>query len=199
MQTCVKHLPFPSCTAMPFLPPGCRPEQEAPACAGRKAQQQGRLSALPLPVKLANLQEELSSAHATLREGNFDARISEATAALAAAREDYDAQTKRAQELRGRRNRLTAASESATRLRVAQEALQEYQAQVRRFATALLWSLCCVSCCAAVLPGMRGVQYLIDWCQCNQTQSVISLSVLFFGKLQLFVERKKGLWSFHNA
>ena len=95
------------------------------------AQQQSRLGSLPLPIKLANLQQELTAARQQLQDGNFDTKIADASSALERAHEEYGALQKRAQELRGRRNRLAAASEGATRLRVAQEDLEKHQAEVR--------------------------------------------------------------------
>lgn len=99
--------------------------------AGKVASLQGKAGALPLPLKLAHLQTELAAERTAVAGLCLSEKYAKASDELKAAQVEYQVKSQEAGELRKARDRLSAASESATRLRVAQELLEELRAQVR--------------------------------------------------------------------
>jgi DNA repair exonuclease SbcCD ATPase subunit len=109
-----------------------------PMPAGKLSAAERKAQALPMPLKLANLQSELAGERAAAAEQRLEERISGAAAQLDAAQEEYVRLGKEVGVLRSQRDRLTAASESSTRLRVAQETLEELRGEARLDCTATM-------------------------------------------------------------
>lgn len=85
---------------------------------------------LPLPLKLANLQSELATERKAFSAQQYDSHLADAAAQLVETQGEYQQLVKAVSELRRLRDGLTAASQSVTRLRIAQESLAELNAQV---------------------------------------------------------------------
>jgi hypothetical protein len=97
---------------------------------GSAAALRGKAQALPLPLKLANLQSELATERKAFSEQQYDSRIANAAAQLEETQLEYQQLVRVVSELRRNRDSLTVASQAVTRLRIAQESLGELHAQV---------------------------------------------------------------------
>lgn len=98
--------------------------------AGKLQVAQGRLQALPLAMKLENMRGDLERERTQLEAKSFDAELQQAAADIDATGASLRAATQRLSELRRERDRLGAATQAATRYRVAQETVADLQAQV---------------------------------------------------------------------
>ena len=98
--------------------------------AGKLRAIQAKAHALPLPIKLANLQKDLQHERSTLGSEDIAAQIAATVDGLAAAQAAYSAAKDAAAAARSQRDRLTAAAQSVTRLRVAQELQADLAQQV---------------------------------------------------------------------
>ena len=119
-----------------------RAHAEQRAAAGNLQRAQARIATLPLPIKLANLQEEIATARAALAERDLDSKLAETDAELTATATERAALAAQVATQRKAWDKLVTDSQSATRLRVAQEALAQLRAQARGLGFALE---CCVA------------------------------------------------------
>lgn len=98
--------------------------------AGKLQAARGRLQALPLAMKLENMRGDLERERTQLEAKSFDADLQQAAGDIDAATASLRAAAQRLPELRRERDRLGAATQAATRYRVAQENVADLQAQV---------------------------------------------------------------------
>lgn len=85
-------------------------------------------------MKLENMRADLDAERAQLEARGFDAELQGAAADITATAESLRSATQKVAELRRERDRLSATTQAATRLRVAQENAADLDAQV-----CLLW------------------------------------------------------------
>lgn len=84
-----------------------------------------------MPIKLAHLQADIASIKETIQEKAYDQQLAETDSKLEIAQQDRLRLSTEATQLRKERDKVSADSLVATRLRVAQERLAELQAQVK--------------------------------------------------------------------
>lgn len=98
--------------------------------AGKLQSARGRLQGLPLAMKLDNMRGDLEQEKAQLEGKNVDEELQHAAADIDATAAALRTATLRVSEMRRERDRLAAATQAATRVRVAQESAADLQAQV---------------------------------------------------------------------